>query len=234
MKRIGLVGAVVVLLVAAGCDVDSTGIRPPEGHFREVDADTVRVELRDFNDATVITTGEDDNDQGELHSYSVELTAQSEWFRVDYTTTARDILNVTKQDRGGTGYVDIDVDDHLAFFDGDATDDGEPLLKATPWVNARRGAAIEIIVSARELDCRFQRVCDDDDRGSVTLVMSIPPLPDPLPVTCQASNSFQGIQVNGVYRFDNMLDRSRVPADRPIIEPGIWASGARLCFLPPA
>ena len=233
MKWLGLLLASGIVVLAGGCAVNHTGLAGPERHGLEIDSNTVRVELRDFNNATVFSTGENRNRQGELHSYSVQLSATSERFIVPYTNPS-DILNATKGNRGGTGYVDIDVNDHLVFTDGNSTDDnGEDRLKPTPWVNARRGATIEILVTARELDCVGQNVCNRDDFGSVTYSMNIPLLPDTLPTTCQEFNSYRGSQVDGVYLFIGMVDPRRTAVGRPIIEPGVTAHEASLCILPP-
>ena len=219
-------------IFATGCDVDHTGLLT-EMHDFEVSDDTVRVELRNFDEAVVRSTGERGTNQGELHSFKVTLSAPLEFSSLLYTTTDTDIRNDTRSTNGGTGYVDIDVDDQLSFYSGVLEDDdGVRLRKPSPWVNVRPGARIEIRVDTRELDCTGQNVCNRDDTGSVSYEMTIPIFLESLPTTCQEDNSLIGSSVDDEYRFLGTLDYERTESGEPIIVPSFTENDAILCFLP--
>lgn len=230
MKKILQVALCVVGVAAAAMSVDSTGILASR-HDLVTDANSVRVELVNFNEMRVFSTGERRNNTGELNKISAALEGVNE-FEINTWTVAFDILNTTKGIGGNSGYIDISVGDQLELYDGNRTTDGIRPLKPNPWINARRGSRITLNITTRELDCTRQRVCGRGNTGSIVYEMTIPPVPSNLPSTCGPENSFRGRMIGGMFQFEGMLDYSRVVSGSPIIEPTAFETDSFLCILP--
>jgi len=231
MRKLLLFAPVLIGAQALALSVDHTGLQT-SFHGLEVNDNTVRVELHNWNEMRVISTGEKRSNQGELNHMALRLDGLMEFDSTRWEMPF-DIYNLTKEINGGRGYIDIDVNDRLELYDGNRTDaDGVRPQKTVPWINARRGSRISITLSARELDCSGQNVCGRGDTGTVVYEMTIPPIPSNLPTTCGAQNSFRGVIVGGEFQFFGTLDSTRAATGKPTIEPSEFESDSFLCFLP--
>lgn len=173
---------------------------PESRHTLEFGEGVYNIQLIDIGDLLVAETG-DPRSEGELHSVRIELMTRmdhpvpDQFDRRTYYTPPG-LWKRGYANRNLT-YLPINRGDWVSVGNNRAPVQGPDNL----WVHSiprdrDNKLEVRITISARELDCTRDRVCRRGNSSSTSLYFLIP-APGPVPYTCQSSNTWDILPIDG-------------------------------------
>lgn len=174
---------VSTVLILVSLSFPSEADETKSNHTLGSGEDVYRIELNNLGPLRVISTGEKSNGKGEFHKVEMTLQAGNQFHT--YSETSRGLVNQNDR-RGDEGYLSVGLNDTIRF-----RDNARPRF----WVHAKKWGlefptVVTFKVTATELDCVGQRVCNSGNKGTLNLSFDIPKFITPPPRKCGSSNTF--------------------------------------------
>jgi len=182
----------------------------------------IRMELHNMYQFLVVKTGDPRAKSGELHKIKINLVnltpGSNEYFSRDWNSLL--MTNRTRHVNGGSGYVPAHRHDVIIVQ--------HRVPDVLVYINVRPGDRVRLEVTARELDCTRQRVCNRGDNSHYSIDMTVPRFGGGVPANCTGDAHWQLFQTSdGRYRFRPSA------AENPVRESGdlrIYPVTGQICF----
>lgn len=173
--------------------------------------DIYRVEVRNLHRLEVLEAGDSDG-VGELHEMTVELQAYDQEARDQYDRlkfSGTELYSINEGGIvGGTRYFPIRVGQHV-FTSNDRRQNDTTQM----WIHVNTGSEptaydtvgrVSLSITAQELDCTGQRVCNRRSNGKVTINFKIPEFTTRPSNRCGPDNTFRLEPLDGEIQISGL------------------------------